>query len=338
MQLWTDLIKPAEITAFSREIVANNDAAGNPATLANVFPSLPPILGSTFSFDLNARVEDVAEYRAFDAEAKIGAHGGRERRTVELPPVSLKKRLTEHDQVQRGAADSYETVQAAAERLGAETAAGIVNRLVLARSEALVTGQLIIEDAERGFRQTVDFERRPDFTTAAAAKWDATSSPGDPVTDLVGWRNAMAADEYAGGAPDVMYMSSTVMAVLMRSAAIRGYYGTAASGLVGIDQIRALFQNYGLPAPIVEDRTVAGKRIIPEKTIILARSGAGATVWGTTVEATDPRYGLAYPLQPGLVTGAYRTDDPAAMWIRSNAIAMPVLGQANATLAAVVLK
>lgn len=336
MQLWTDLIKPVELTAFSREIVAATDVAGNPATLANIFPSTDPIYGSTYSFIENEVVSEAASFRSFTAEAAIGKSGGRDRKTVELPPLSLKKRLTEYDQVRRMGVNSFETVRAAAERLAAEVSQAVINRLVLARAEALVTGQLVID--EDGFVQTVSFGRAAGNTTAASAKWDATTNPGDPVADLQVWGKIISDDPYAGGAPDVLYMSSTVMAVLMRSAAIRGYFGPAATGIVGLGEIGTLFQNFGIPVPVVLDAKVDGQRLIPEKTIVLARAGAGATPWGQTVEATDPRYGIPYQDQPGLVVGAYQQDDPDTKWIRANAIAMPILHQANATLAATVLK
>ena len=74
------------------------------------------------------------------------------------------------------------------------------------------------------------------------------------------------------------------------------------------------------------------------KSIILARSGAGHTSWGQTVESQDTRCRIPYADQPGLVVGAYRQDDPDVAWIRANALAMPILGLANSTLAATVLK
>lgn len=335
MQLWTDLIKPVELTAFSRELVAANDVSGNPSTLANVFPSIPPVYGSTYTFSLNHRVSEAASYRSFDTEAPIGRGAAQEQVTVSLPPLSLKKRLTEYDQIRRMGANSPETVQGAAERLAAEVVDAIINRLILARAEALTTGQLVID--ENGFKQTIDFGRRGDFTTTAGTKWDA-ATPGDPIMDLVTWRNAMANDEYSIGAPDVLITSSTVMAVLMRSSAVRAYFGSQATGMIGIEDIATLFRSYGLPTPTVLDARIDGQRVIPEKSIILARSGAGTTSWGQTTESQDTRYGIAYADQPGLVVGAYRQDDPDVAWIRSNALAMPILNLANSTLAATVLK
>ena len=225
MQLWTDLIKPVELTAFSRELVKANDVSGNEHAGEHlsvdsarawrdlhVHPESPGERG---------RVLPVFRHRGPDQEGC-----GSEQVTVALPPLSLKKRLTEYDQIRRMGANSPETVQGAAERLAAEVVDAVINRLILARAEALATGQLVID--ENGFKQTVDFGRRGDFTTSAGTKWDA-ATPGDPIVDLVAWRNAMADDEYSIGAPDLLITSSTVMAVLMRSSAIRAYFSSGST-------------------------------------------------------------------------------------------------------------
>lgn len=332
MELWTELIDPYYLTEFSRELVDQNDAG--PDTLADIFPVHDPVPGGTFSFYLNSRNNDIASFRAFDAEARIGSDPQTRRVTVELPPLSIKRRITEYEQVRRQAPGSPETVQAAAQRITAEAVDAVTKRLVKARAEALATGKLAIN--EDGFVQDVDFGRNPAFTATAGTKWDAATA-GDPVDDLVKWVKLITDDPY-GEAPDTLLVSSTVMAVLMRSDKIRAYFGTAAAGLIGAEQIGALFASFGLPAPRVFDAKVNGERLVDEKTVILARTGAGSTVYGTTAEAQDGRYNIPLAAQPGLVAGVYREDDPLSAWVRANAVALPILTNANSTFAATVLK
>ena len=61
-------------------------------------------------------------------------------------------------------------------------------------------------------------------------------------------------------------------------------------------------------------------RVIPDDRILLLPAPVspddpdgtdlGATFWGTTLEASDPRYNIEDAEQPGIVAGTYRDDDP----------------------------
>src|SRR5690606_11917089 len=163
MALWTDVVSPAELTGFSREAASQFDA--NAGTLSDVFPTV----GTTdvsFKWNVNEKVQDVAAFRSFDAESKIGGAAGLEEKIASLTPISLKKRFGEYDQLVRMGQNSPESVQAAADRLATEVAQGVVRRLIQARGEALVTGALSINDD--GVVANVDFGRRPDHTVDAA--------------------------------------------------------------------------------------------------------------------------------------------------------------------------
>ena len=62
----------------------------------------------------------------------------------------------------------------------------------------------------------------------------------------------------------------------------------------------------------------------------------GEVAMAPVAEAGEPEYGLAGDL-PGMVTGAYKTNDPLTHWIHANATVLPVLIDANATMAVKVL-
>ena len=327
MRLITDLIEPASLTGFAREEVDQYDATG--ATLAEIFPAQTAD-GIHAEWSINGKQNDVATFRAYDVETSIGSTGGLEVRTAKMPALGRKYLFSEYEQLIRRGIKSAETVQAAADRLASQAAKAVVDRLALARGEALATGKLVID--EEGVVQSADFGRRPDFTAVASTKWD---NGGDPIADLETWHTAYVDEN--GVEPDHLYVSQKVMSALMRSDKIRAYLGTSAPAQVTRDTVAQIVTSYGLPVPEVFNARVAGKPLLPVNTIVFAANGAGATAWGTTLEAIDPAYNLPLGDQPGLVVGHYETQDPAQQWIRSNAIALPVLGDANRTLAATVL-
>lgn len=327
MKLIDDLIEPTTLTGYSREEVDKFDATG--ATLADLFPNV--VSDSTFvEWTVGGRNEDVAEFRAFDAEAMIGGTSGMETRTARLPAISLKRRFGELEQLLRMGQGAPETVEAAAERLALEVARGVVRGLVKRRGEALATGKLEID--ENGFKQSVDFGRKKEHTATASELW---STGGDPVADLETWRDAYEAEN--GVAPSRLLVSRKVMSVLVRHTALRAYLGGSAPSMVAQAEVAEILQSHGLPAPEVFSDRVGGAPVLPENGIILAAPGAGFTGWGTTVEASKPNYGFAGLDMPGLVVGAYESEDPAMMWVRANAIAMPVLANPNLTFAATVV-
>lgn len=327
MALWTDLIDPAELTGFSRESAAQFDATAG--TLSDVFPNVttPDV---NFGWTVNEKVQDVAAFRSFDAESKIGEASGLERKIASLTPISLKKRFGEYDQLVRSGQNSPESVQAAADRLASEVAQGVVRRLIQARGEALVSGALAIN--EDGVVANVDFGRRADHTVTAAVAWDGAA---DPIADLEAWRQAYV--DHTGQEPTGIKASPRVVSALQRNDKVRAYLGTNAPAMLDRATINVILAGYGLPAIEIVNTRVAGNPVLDGEYVVFTAEGAGATVYGTTVESTDPRYRLSDGAAPGLVVGAYAEDDPNIKWVRANAVALPILGNPDLTLAARVL-
>lgn len=327
MALWTDVIKPADLTGFSRTVADVYDGQG---TLASVLPN-QQVDDVVFSWLVNGRSQDVASYRAFDAETPIGSSAGVEEITAKLAPVGLKKLFSEYDQLRRRGANSPESIQEAADRLAGEVTKAVVDRVERLRGEALTTGRLALN--ENGVVQNVDFGRRADFTKTAGTLWSAAGA--DPISDIEAWRDEYVAEN--GVEPSTIIVSGRVFSALTKSDAVRGYFGTSAPTLLTRDAVNSIVTSYGLPALSVYDRRAGGQRVVADNRVILASEGAGSTVWGTTVEAEDPRYGLTGGDLPGLVVGAYKEDDPNVVWVRANAITLPVLANPNLTIAATVL-
>lgn len=325
MALWTDVISPATLTVFSREIAERYDTDG---LLADVFPSVqsPDVV---FKWNQNDKSAQVAKARAYNAESAIGRGTGAKARLAELPPVSLKLEISEYEQVRRQSPNSDENVQAAAERKAAEATQAVVNRLALWRGEALTTGQLEID--ENGVKQTVDFGRDASLTTTAATLWSASGA--DPLADIATWYEAVATT--SGVAPDRVIVSRRVAAALVN--AVKSSL-TNPPAVFTRGNVNEILESEGLPTLTVNDRKVAGQRLFPDNVVLLASTeGAGATPYGPTAEALDPKYGVASLDPAGIYVGAYEEDDPATKWVRATANSMPVLGNPDMTLAATVL-
>ena len=328
MALWTDVISPGELTGFSRTVVDQFDSNGG--TLSDVFPNVQTP-GRTFKWNVNEKAQDVAAFRAFRAESKIGGSAGFEEKVASLAAISLKVPFDEDDYLSRAQANSPESVQAAADRIATQVAESVMRRIVQVRAEALVTGKLAIRDGygEYAFNQNVDFGRRPDHSVIAANAWDAD---GDPIADLESWRQAYV--DHTGQEPSTIYASPKVVAALQRSASLRGYLGTNAPALLDRATVNNILVGYGLPSITIVNSRVLGQPVLDENVVIFASSGAGVTAWGQTAEASLPAYGLADASLPGLVVGAYQTEDPYLKWIHANAVALPILGNPDLTLVA----
>ena len=332
MALWDEVIKPAPLTIFARSIAERYDGDG---LLSDIFPNVS-VDDVVFEWEQGERLTEVAEYRAFNAETSIGDTAGKGTRLAKLAPLGRKYEFSEYEKIRYSARNSSETVQAAIERLAATAAKAAVNRVALARGEALATGKLSIH--ENGFDQEVDFGRRPEFSNATPANpWDGASA--DPVADIAEWVEAYATVN--GEAPDQLIVSRKVAAALTK-AVYNGLSGNKPAVFTQADA-NAILSGNGLPTLTLNDKLFkvgsVVKRVLPEDTAILASTnGAGATPWGRTAEAGDPRYNLPGDVElPGLVVGAYETLDPMTKWVHSNAIALPVLGNPDLTLVAKVL-
>lgn len=329
MALWTDLVKPVQLTGVAREVIGKTDAGAE--TLADIFPNRT-VPDTTFSWVVNGRANDVAQYRAFDAEAAIGGKSGMVEKTARLAPMSLKKRFGELDAIRRMAPNSPESVVAGASRLAAEVAQSFVSALVLHRSAALIDGKLSIRDDESGFIQEVDFGRRPDHTAVAAEDW-ATSA--DPIAQLEEWRDAF--EEHTGVTPTKLKMGRAAASALTRNASVRVYLGTNAPTSVSDEDVNRILGTRGLPQMEVVSALVGGVQAFKPGHIVLAADQAGLTPWGLTKSAGDSRFGLGGGDLPGMIVGAYQEDDPAIEWIIGNATVVPILTDPDLTFSAKVL-
>ena len=342
MFLNTDFIDPVELTGYVREAQANLPI--NQFQLAQWLPNRP-IDDLDYRFVSGGEgLTEAATFRAYDAESPIGSRPGVTRVSGELPPVSRKIRLGEYDRLrQRGAnGDAVrEQILTDAERMTRAVSA----RMELARGDALVNGSVTIN--ENGVVATVTFGRSGSHSVTPVTPWSTVAS-ATPLLDMITWRDVYR--DTNGEDPGASLMSTTVLGYLLRNAEIRTLAASTSGtpAIVSQAALTAVMGAHGLPPIYVYDARVkvagVSTRIIAaDKFLFLpAPTGEdnpdgtdlGATLWGTTAESLDPRYGLDEGERPGIVAGAYNTEDPIAVWTKAAGIGLPILANPNLSLMA----
>lgn len=286
--------------------------------------------------------QDVAPYRAFDAEAAIGKRQGISRVTGELPPISKKMRLGEESRLRlemlRGG-DNSAIVGQIFDDAAAMTRA-VQARIEQARGQALYTGTVVIN--ENGVQATIDFGMPGSHKPTAAASWALPAT--DMLTDLLTWRQLYVDD--TGEQPGVILTSSKVMGYMQRNVPLRELTvagGASAPTIITQDTVGALLAAHGLPPVVAYDTTVrvdgVATRVIPDDKVLMlpAQGGAplGSTFYGVTAEELElRRFGVQVQGEGGLVVVLSATDDPVATWTKAAAIAVPVLASPELVIAA----
>lgn len=353
-ELWTDAIEPATLTGYARAGLEEYERAKG---------SLVRYLPNEFVPDIVARFEvgrtgllPVAPFRSFDAETPLGKTQGRQRVTIELPPIGQKMRISEYDQLRQRDGDTRNTVILnPLLRLTLNNVHAISNRLEVARGQALETGALDI--AENGFIQAFDFERDPSMEVSATdGGGDYWDDPDAGIVDMVqGWVDAY--DDLNGEKPGVMLLTDRrQVQALLRNKDIRNSYSSlvGAPSIVNQQAVNQVLAQHGLPPIDFYDRNamfdkgdgvVKRQRILsPNKVFFLPapgqsvdEAGMGATYWGQTLEADEPEYGLEPDELPGIVSAVWKSRDPIGLWTHCAAIALVAIGDANKAMVAEVL-
>lgn len=336
MLLNNDYIDPVELTGYVREALA--DMEQNRFTLSRHLPTRP-VDDLEFRFTRGGQgLTEAATLRAYDAESPIGARPGTQRVSGELPPISRKIRLGEYDRLRQRRLDGQirDQIFNDAETMTRAVAA----RVELMRGEALYKGKLEIN--ENGVIATVDFGRSASHTVTAATPWTTTAS-STPIANLRAWSDVFRATN--GVRPGVIKMAEADFTLMMLSQEVRDlvYPGANQPSIVTQDGVRAITSAFGLPPIELYEAQVkvdgVATEVIPlGKVLMLPAVGdseLGATLWGTTAESLEAGYGLSGD-EPGIVAGAYSTDDPVAVWTKAAGIALPVLANPDLSFAATV--
>jgi len=328
MLLNTDYIQPAELTGYARASLADREI--NRFNLSQWLPSVP-IDDLSYRFTKGGEgLTEAASFRSYDTESQIAARPGLTRSTGELPPISRKIRLGEYDRLRQRKADESirNSILSDAERM----VRAVQARMELARGDALVNGTITLN--ENGVIATVDFGRAAGHSVTAGTPW-STVATADVLADMIAWRSVYV--DSNGEAPGAAVMSNTVLGYLLRNAGFRALAAslTGTPSMITQTAVQSVMDAHGLPPIYTYDAkvTVGGvsTRVIPNDVFLFLPAPTtdpdgtdlGATLWGTTAESLDERY--AVEEAPGIVAGAYSTEDPIAIWTKAAAIGLPIL-------------
>lgn len=342
--LWTDVIDPATLTGYARASLADYEA--RQGTLARWLPNREVADIIVRFVQGQTGLVDVASFRAYDAEPEIGRRPGGKRVTLELPAVGQNIPVSEYEQLRlRGGgnvtdAQALLTIQRTTDMV-VRAVADAVERL---RGSVLATGKATI--AELGTDD--DFGRPAGHQLTAGSLWSTAG------VDRLAYLETIT-DVYVastGEQPGTMLMSTRVFRALASGTQFQTQLLNGGARNATQQQVNDLISAAGLPSITVYDRrvSVAGTvtRALPDDILMLLPAAVdpddwqgtdlGATFWGQTLTSTDPAWGIAPDEQPGVVAGVYRNPKPPmGVEVISDAVALPVLANADRSLRAKVL-
>lgn len=337
MEIYSEYITPAELTGYARAALA--DRPENALQLSSYLP-FQQVNDLVYRWNMGstAGLAEAASFRAYDAEPKFGRRDGISRMTGELPPIGQQYLLGEYDSLRlRNAGDEIRQLLL---RDAARIARAIDTRFEFARAQALVEGKVTL--AEDGVQAEVDFNRKASHSVAPATLWSNLSS-STPIDDLQSWRDTYV--DSNGQEPGVILTSTRVVNYLVRNAQVRSMVLPVGSTVTQVrrSDMNAILTDFGLPSISIYDAravdvTGVSRRFIADDRLLYLPSTAtelGATLWGTTLEAQEPEYGISAGEHPGLVVGAFKQKEtPIRVFTIGSAIGIPLLGNPDMSFVA----
>lgn len=337
-ELWTDVIDPAELTGYVREAQADYEARNG--TLAHWLPNreISDIVARFVKGDAGLMPE--AQFRAYDAPPETGARQRGKRVTIELPALGQTIPVSEYVQLRaRNASDAEirEEILATARQLVRSTADAIERQ----RGIVLTTGKATID--QHNFVSEDDFGRAPELTTVAPTLWS------EGTTGRLEYLESLADlyEQENNARPGALVMSRRA-ARHLRAGDDFSVNTIGTTGRPSNEQVNGILGDSGLPPVTIFERKTFSGRVLPEDTILFLPAAVetnawedtelGATTWGRTLTSQSSDFGLVDTEQPGVVAGVYRNPTPPMIAeVISDAIGLPVLANANLSLAARVL-
>nr|WP_240145087.1 major capsid protein [Enterococcus hirae] len=291
---------------------------------------------------------DAAKFRAYDAEPEIGTRPSGKRVTLELPAVSQDIPVSEYEQLRQrsGAvsdAEALVTIQNTTDAV-VQAVSDAVERL---RGIVLATGKATISQD--------NFQQEDDFGRPAAHQLVATGAFwADKNVSRLDYLQLLS-DVYTdttGETPGSLVMSLRVFRAMAAGSEFQTQLVNGGARQPTQAEVNAIVTGAGLPEITLYNRRVSynGTRtnVLPDDTLLMlptpvapddfAGTDLGATFWGRTLTSTDADWGIADLDRPGIVTGVWKNDrPPMGLQVLSDAIALPVLANADRSLAAKVL-
>lgn len=343
--LWTDIIDPATLTGYARAALADFELRNG--TLARYLPNRE--VGDIIARFVKGQfgLIPVAKFRAYDAEPEIGKREAGKRVLIELPALGQNIPVSEYEQLRMRGGDIDEglalvTIQNTTMQV-VRAVADAIERL---RGITLSTGKATID--QDNYQSDDDFGRPSEHQLVSDDDWSDTSvSRLDYLQTLV--------DTFldtTGEMPGSILMPRRVFRALSNGDEFQVQLLNGGARRQNDADVKAMIVGADLPPIDVYDRRVnvegTTTRVIPDDTLMLLPAPVdpddwegtdlGATFWGRTLTSTDSDWGIEDSEQPGIVAGVYRNPKPPmGIEVISDAIGLPVLANAEKSLAAQVL-
>lgn len=338
MALWNDIIDPATLTGYVRESLA--DLERRRGNLARFLPNRAvPSINVRFVAGQSGLVPE-ASFRTYDAEPDVGKRQPVRRVTLELPPIGITVPITEYDQLRaRGASDDVVLGEVLATARSVVQA--VADRIERLRGVVLRTGVATIPE----IGAADSFGRTAGHTTAADTPWNSSTAVSR-IADLQTWADLY--EDTNGVAPGVILTSRKVLRTIAAGDEFQVSLTGGGSRPGTVADVNAIIEGQGLPPIEVYSRRTASGRVLDEDEILMlpapvdpddwAATQLGATFWGQTLSATEPAWAIEDVDWPGIVAATFRAEKPPMIAeVVADAIGMPVLANADLSLAAVVL-
>lgn len=338
MALWTDLIDPATLTGYARRSLEEYEAERG--TLARFLPNRE-VADTVVRFISGSKgLVEEARFRAYDAEPEVGKGAPGKRTILELPAVGQNIPVSEYEQLRTKNTSTDDAVEKSILATTRRVVRAVADRVEKLRGIVINTGIATIPE----LASADNFGRSATHDVTAPTLWT------DPAADRLAFLESIT-DVYRasnGVDPGAIVVTNRVFRALAAGTQFRTQLLNGASRPATDTDVRAIVTGAGLPDIIRYDRRTSSGRVLDDTKLFLLPAPVetddvdgtelGATFWGQTLTSTDERYGIEISEQPGIVAGVYRGDKPPLIAeVISDAIALPVLANADLSLAAKVL-
>lgn len=339
MALWTDIIDPADLTGYARASLADYEA--RKGSLAQWLPNREVADIVVRFIAGSAGLVEEARWRAFDAEPEIGSRPKPKRTILELPAVGQNIPVSEYEQLRlRNATD--EPMLSEILKTTEAVVRAVADTMERLRGVVINTGKATI--AQSNFANSDDFGRSASHDVTLGTLWTLPSA--DRLSDLEALVDTYR--ETNGEDPGSIVLSNRVFRALAAGDQFRTQLVNGVSRPATEADVNGTVVGAGLPPIVKYDRRTKSGRVTPDNRLFLLPAPVatdawestelGATFWGQTLTSMDPDYAIADSDQPGIVVGTYKNEKPPMIAeVISDAIGMPVLANANLSLAATVL-
>lgn len=334
MPLWTDVMKPAKLTAFVKALIYQMDE--NQKTLAQWFPNQEVADVSVRYYIPEDGYVPMADYRAFGAVPTIGDRPGGEWRTLDIVPIGHEIPTNEYELLRMRNSGNQDGIEASIISTAEQVAKAIFERTEHSRGMVLDQAAMVIP--ELGVND--DFGRDPAnvITLAGAAKWDNPAAPR--LRPLKEWRKKYLK---GGMAPGAILCGLETFDALVEGEEFQTVLIGGANRPATVDEVQSLLRSHGLPPIHLYDRHVFGGAVLPEGGLYFlpapsapnSNTGGplGATLWGQSLTASSPEFGLAPGEMPGVVTGLYKTEKPPIQTsMIADGLSMPYMSNPNLSM------